>query len=172
MKKPSNLESKQGKKNRDWWREKRFVWGRIWMMRDLIRITYCVVLQELNCQLCRLFGALSGRQISGYLLVSGSKTARTQIPLYCLFLVASFGMFLSMSCWLSPFLLQRLSGLDCWSSHWWYGINSRRSHSRLVRMVFVEQVDRLSKVLDRWGWLLNVFFFQISFLKYQVVEAW
>ena len=60
-----------------------------------------------------------------------------------------FNSFVSAVGWLSSLLFERLRGLDCWSSHRWYGVDSRRSRGWLLRMIFVEQADKLSKVLDR-----------------------
>ena len=54
------------------------------------------------------------RQFFDYPPASGSKTALTWIPPYYLFFVASLSAFLSASCQLPLFLLQRLSRLDCW----------------------------------------------------------
>ena len=79
------------------------------------------------------FPALSapGRQISGYLPVSGSRTTLTRIPLCRPFLVASSlspflcrlffvaprGALHSASCRSPLFPLKRLNRLGCWSSH-------------------------------------------------------
>ena len=87
------------------------------------------------------------------------RTALTRNPLCRLFLVASslsprlarlahLSALCSAFCWLSSFLLERLSGLDCWPSHWWCGVDCRRSCRMLVREVLVERVDELSKMLD------------------------
>ena len=65
MKKPSNLDWGQEKKNRDWWWEEGFVQGGTWMIRNLVRIRCYVVLQELNyySQLpYRLLGAPRARK--------------------------------------------------------------------------------------------------------------
>ena len=59
-----------------------------------------------------------------------------------------FSLFISAVGWLSFLSFERLSGLDCWSSHWWCDVNGRRSRGRLVRMIFLEQADELSEVLN------------------------
>ena len=66
----------------------------------------------------------------------------------CLFLVPSFGTFLSASCWSSLLSFERLDGPGCWSSHRCCGVDGRRSRCRLVRMVLVERADEFSEVLD------------------------
>ena len=71
-------------------------------------------------------------------------------PLPCrLFLVTLFGAFLNASYQSLLLLFERLSGLGCWSSHRWCGVDGRRNCCRLIRMVLVERADELSKVLDR-----------------------
>ena len=60
-------------------------------------------------------------------------------------------LFVSAVGWSSSLSFERLSGRDCRSSHWWRGVDSKRSRGRLVRMVLVGQADELSKVLDRWS---------------------
>ena len=124
-----------------------------------------------------------GKQISGYPRTSGSKTILTRIPLYYLFLVAFsllplpcglffvtvLGALLSASCRSPSFSLQRFNRLDCWFSHWWYGINSRRSRRRLVRMVLVERADELSKVLDCGERFPDVLFFWVTFPCHQIL---
>ena len=60
-----------------------------------------------------------------------------------------FSSFISAVGWLSSLLFERSSRLDCRSSHGCCGVNSRKSCARLIRMVFVEQADELSEVLDR-----------------------
>ena len=64
------------------------------MIRDLVRIRYCVVLSGVKLPMVNYhvgFPTLPapGRQISGYPPTSGSRTALTQIPPYRLFFVAS-----------------------------------------------------------------------------------
>ena len=59
-----------------------------------------------------------------------------------------FSLFVSTIGWSSSLSFGRSSRLDCRSSHWWCGINSRRSRGRLVKMVLVERADELSEVLD------------------------
>ena len=59
-----------------------------------------------------------------------------------------FSSFVSTVGWSSSLSFRRSSRLDCWSGHRGCGVNSRRSCSRLVRMVLVEQADELSEVLD------------------------
>ena len=79
------------------------------MIRDLVRIKYCVVLQESNCHHAGSPALPApGRQIFGYPPASGSKTALTRISLYCLFLVASFGA----SSYLAHFLVRSV-GRPC-----------------------------------------------------------
>ena len=92
-KKPSNLDWRQGEKNRDWWRKGGFVWGGTWMIRDLVRIRYCVVFSEVKLPMVNYYAGfptllVPRRQISGYLPASSSRTTLTRIFLYCLFLVA------------------------------------------------------------------------------------
>ena len=53
----------------------------------------------------------------------------------------------SSFCWSS--LLSFGGELDCCSSHWLRGVNSKRGRYWLARMVLVEQADELPKVLDR-----------------------
>ena len=104
---------KQGKE------KQKFVMRRgTWVMRDLVRIRCCIVLQKLNRHHAG-FTTLStpGRQISGYLLASGSRSTLTRISLCRLFFIASLGVFLSTFCWSTSFLLKRPGGLECWSSH-------------------------------------------------------
>ena len=60
-----------------------------------------------------------------------------------------FSSFVNAIGWSSSLLFGRSSRLDCRSSHWWCGVDSRRSRGRLVRMVLVEHADELSEVLDR-----------------------
>ena len=60
-----------------------------------------------------------------------------------------FSLFVSVIGWLSSLLFERLRRLDCRFSHWWYGVDSRGSRGWLVRMLFVEQADELSELLDR-----------------------
>ena len=60
-----------------------------------------------------------------------------------------FSSFVGAVGWSSSLLFGRLHGLDCRSSHWWYGVDSKRSCGWLVRMIFVERADELSEVLDR-----------------------
>ena len=74
-----------------------------------------------------------------------------------------FSSFVSAVGLSSLFLFGRLRGLDCWSNHRWCSVNSRRSHGRLVRMILVEWADKLSEMLDHWGWLLGILFLRISF---------
>ena len=111
------------------------------------------------------------------------RTALTQIPSCRLFFVASslsthlaclprLGALCSASCQSFLFPLERLGGLDCWSSHRWCGVDCKRSCRWLVRVVLVERTDEHSKVLDCWGWLPGVFFLWIPFLRHQVIEAW
>ena len=83
-----------------------------------------------------------------------------------------FSSFVGTVGWASSFLFERLCKLDCWSSHQWCSVNSRRSRGRLVKIIFVEQADKLSDVLDRWYWLSGIFFLRISFLRNQIVETW
>ena len=60
------------------------------MIRDLVRIRCCVVLQELNCHYSGSPALPTPeRQIFGYPPASGSRIALTWIPPCCLFLVAS-----------------------------------------------------------------------------------
>ena len=143
------------------------------LRRDLVRIRCCVVLQR--SQTANYAGSSAllapARQISGYSPAYDSRTALTWIPLCYLFFVASLSAFLSAFCWLPLFLLQRLSGLNCWSSHQWYSVDSRKSCCWLVKMVFVEWADKFSKVLDHWGWLPGVFFLRVSFSWNQIVET-
>ena len=63
--------------------------------------------------------------------------------------LARLGALCSVSCRSPLFLLQRFDGPDCESSHWWCGVNGRRSCCRLIRMILVERADKLSEVLDR-----------------------
>ena len=60
-----------------------------------------------------------------------------------------FSLFVSVVGWSSLLSFGRFSRLDSRSSHRWCGVNSRKSCGRLVRMILVEQVDELPKVLDR-----------------------
>ena len=83
-------------------------------------------------------------------------------------LLARFCALFSAFCRLSSFPLERLGR----SSYRWYGIDCKRCCRRLVRVVFVERADELSKVLDRWGWLPGILFLRIPFPRHQVVEAW
>ena len=77
----------------------------------------------------------------------GQNSDSSLSPLPChLFLVASLGALLSTSCW-SP-SLSFGKELDCWSSHWWCGVDGRKSRCRLVKVVFMKRADELSKVLD------------------------
>ena len=66
--------------------------------------------------------------------------------------------FVSAIGWLSLLLFRRSSRLYCWSSHQWCGVNSRRSRSWLVRMIFVKQANEFSEVLDCWSWLPGILF--------------
>ena len=70
-----------------------------------------------------------------------------------------FSLFVSAVGWSSSLLFERLRWLDCWSSRWWCGVNSRRSRGWLVRMILVERADKLFEVLDRWSWLSGILFF-------------
>ena len=83
-----------------------------------------------------------------------------------------FSLFVSIVGWLSSISFERLRELDCWSSHRCCSVNSRRSHGWLVRMIFIKQADKLFEVLDRWSWLLGIFFLRISFSWNQIVENW
>ena len=98
-----------------------------------------------------------GRQIFGYLPTSGPFRKLNWLRFFLITsslsphlarLLARLGAFLSASCRLSLFPLERFGGLACWSSHWWCGIDCRRSCRWLVRVVFGERADKLSKVLD------------------------
>ena len=80
--------------------------------------------------------------------------------------------FVNVIGWLSSLSFGRPNRLDYWSSHWWCDVNSKRSRDRLVRMVFVERVDELYKMLDSWSWLPGILFLWISFLRDQIVETW
>ena len=87
------------------------------------------------------------------------------------FFVASIDALCStFVCWLSSLLFG--GELDCWSSHQYCGVDGKKSRWRLVRIVFVEQTDELSQVLDCWGWLLGIFFLWIPFSRHQVVKTW
>ena len=161
IKKPSNLDWGQGRKNRDWWRKEGFVQRGTWMIRDLVRIRCYVVFQESNChgQLpCRLPGALRARETDlrlpagfwllelhwlGFLLIASSL-----LPLLCpcLARLARLGALCSAFCRSSLFPLERFGRLG----HQWCGVNCRRSRRRLVRVVLVEWADELSKMLDCW----------------------
>ena len=80
----------------------------------------------------------------------GQNSDSSLLSLPCrLFFVTSFDAFLSESCRLPSLLFKRFGGPGCWFSHQWCGVDGRKSCCRLVRMVFVEQADELSKVLDR-----------------------
>ena len=83
-----------------------------------------------------------------------------------------FSLFVSAVGWSSLSLFGRSSQFDCWSSHRWCGVNSRWSYGWLVRIVFVEWADKLSKVLDYWSWLPGILFLWISFPWDQIVEIW
>ena len=74
-----------------------------------------------------------------------------------------FSSFASAVGWLSLLLFERLCELNCRSSHWWCSVDSRKSRGWLIEMIFVEQVDNFSAVLDRWSWLPGIFFLWISF---------
>ena len=39
-------------------------------------------------------------------------------------------------------------------------------------MVFVQQANEFSEMLDRWGWLSGILFLWIFIPKNQIVEAW
>ena len=104
------------------------------------------------------------RKISGYPPASGSRIALTRIPLFRLFLVASFSAFLSMSCWSPLFSLQRVSRLDCWSSHGRSGVWGHWCCCRLLRMVPVESADHLLQVHDGQKRFSGVFFFRKTLL--------
>ena len=82
-----------------------------------------------------------------------------------------FSSFVIAIGWSSLLLFGRSSRLDYQSSHWYCGVNSRRSRSWHVRMVLVEQANELSEVLDRWSWLPSILFFWISFPWDQIVET-
>ena len=60
-----------------------------------------------------------------------------------------FSSFVSAVGWSSSLSFGRYSRLDCRSSHRWCGVDSRRSHCRLVRVVLVERADELPEMLDR-----------------------
>ena len=115
----------------------RLVRGGTWMIRDLVRIRCCVVLQESNCHGNYHAGSPAalpapGRQISGYPPASGSRTTLTRIPLCRLFLIAfslsphlarvlaRFVALCSVSCWLS--LLSLCGELGCWLGHGQSGV--------------------------------------------------
>ena len=83
-----------------------------------------------------------------------------------------FNSFVSAVGWSSSFSFGRLCRLDCWSSHRWCSVNSRRSCGRLVRIIFVERADEFSEVLDCWDWLASIFFLRISFPWDQILETW
>ena len=101
----------------------------------------------------------------------GQNSDSSLSPLSCrLFLVASLGAFLSMSCWSPSLLFGRK--LACWSSHWWRGIDGRRSRCWLVKMVLMKRANELSKVLNRWDWLSGILFLRISLPWNQIVETW
>lgn len=68
-------------------------------------------------------------------------------------------------CWLASLLFGRPGGPDCWPSHCCSDVNWRKSCYQLVRVVFVEQTNKFSKVLHRLGLLPDIFFFQIVFLR-------
>ena len=74
--------------------------------------------------------------------------ASSLTPLPCrFFFVASLCALFNASYW-SPSLL--FDGeLDYRSNYWWHGVDSKKSHCWLVKMVLVKQADKLSKVLDR-----------------------
>ena len=59
-----------------------------------------------------------------------------------------FSSFVGAVGWSSLLLFGRLRGLDYWSSHRWYSVNNQRSRGRLIRMIFVEEADKLSELLD------------------------
>ena len=85
------------------------------MMRNLVRIRCCVVLQESNCHYAgSLALPVPGRQISGYPPASGSTTALTWTLSCHLFLVASLGASSSAFSYLARFLA-RLVG--CFHFH-------------------------------------------------------
>ena len=81
-------------------------------------------------------------------MISDSDSSLSPFPC-CFFLVTSFGVLFSASCWSPSFPLERLDGLDCWSSHWWCDIDCRKSRRRLIRVVLMERANELSKMLDR-----------------------
>ena len=87
-----------------------------------------------------------------------------------------FSSFVSAISWPSSLLFKRLSGLDCrfdcWFSHRWCGVDSKRSCSQLVRMIFMERAVELSEMLNRWSWLPGILFLWISFPWDQIVETW
>ena len=92
-----------------------------------------------------------GRQIPGYPPVSGSRTALTRIPPCRLFYVASLSAFLSTSCGSPSFSLQRVSRLDCWSSHEWSKVQGYWCCCRLLRIVPIKVADYLLGVHDSQG---------------------
>ena len=49
-----------------------------------------------------------------------------------------FCLFISAVVWLSPLLFEKLSGLNCQSSHWWCNVDGKKNSCWLVRMVLVE----------------------------------
>ena len=86
------------------------------MIRDLVRIRCCIVFRSriANSQTTTAGSPtlpVPRKQIFGYLPASGFRTTLTQIPLWCLFLVALLGALFSASCQLPLILLCR--ELDC-----------------------------------------------------------
>ena len=103
------------------------------MIRDLVRIRCCVVLQESNCH--GNYHASSpaapfapGRQISGYPPASGSRTTLTRIPPCRLFLVASS---LSPHCILVRFVAHPVGcPRFCFVGSWVVGLTMGGAESR------------------------------------------
>ena len=103
------------------------------MIRDLVRIRCCIVLQESNCHGNYHAGSPAvlfapERQISGYSPASGSRTSLTRILPCRLFLVASF---LSPHCVLVRFVARPIGRPRfCFMGSWVVGLAMGVAESR------------------------------------------
>ena len=136
-------------------------------MRDMVRIRYYVVVQEMNCQWSITMQAPWRSLHQGERFLTTCRLLVLEPYWHGFLFVASFGMLYSTFCWSPLFLLCK--ELNFWLGHGQNEVQECWCRCWLLQVVLVEVADYLPEVHDYKERFSGVFFFWITLPNNQII---